>query len=384
MSVSPTNVGQDRRKRRLVPKLLMSHEELESYLEAWDDLTGSSASPNPFLQPMVLLPALRNLAIAGEVRVLLILDKDALDAAELTLCGLFPLQTLPLGGCALWDHSYQFDATPLVREDCFNQAIVALLEWVFDSGARYLRCPMFDVNSLVGRAFHAQALRLELAMHTSKNFHRAVFKPAESADVFLRANLSVSTRKNLLRLRRRLADQDELTLERLGADDKLDEWIGEFLNLEERGWKGELGTAMSMQRESAEFFRQMLTACHREGKLLMLRLKSGGRLVAMNTVLLTSHSGHYFKICFNEEFSAYSPGQLLELYFIELLHELPEIEWLDSCAKPNHDMIDRLWRERRNMQELWLGRPSVGGEMVVGSIAFGYAMKAAWTRFRQR
>lgn len=384
MSPSAINVGFDRRKRRLVPKLLETYEELEPHLNAWQELVKAAASPNPFLQPMVLLPAFRNLSKAGDVRVLLVVDADSEDAGKTLLCGLFVLRTLPLDGCALWDHSYQFDATPLVREDCVNLAIATALGWVFDHGIRYLRLPIFDANSAVGRALHAHSVRLELATHTSKNFHRAVFQPTESADDYLRSNLSVSTRKNLLRLRRRLADQDSLVLDRLQPGDDVEEWSREFLDLEQRGWKGKLGTAMGLQPDSAEFFRELIRASHSEGNLLMLRLKSGDRLVAMNTVLLSGSGGHYFKICFNEDFSEYSPGQLLEVYFIELLHELTDIKWLDSCAKPNHDMIDRLWRGRRNMQEIWLARPTVGGEVLVGFLALGYALKAAWNRYRQR
>jgi hypothetical protein len=53
-----------------------------------------------------------------------------------------------------------------------------------------------------------------------------------------------------------------------------------------------------------------------------------------------------FKTAFDERYARFSPGVLLQLENLALL-DREDIEWCDSCAAPDHPMIDGLWTERR-------------------------------------
>jgi hypothetical protein len=51
------------------------------------------------------------------------------------------------------------------------------------------------------------------------------------------------------------------------------------------------------------------------------------------------------------------PGVQLELEAIHRLHRDRDIQWMDSCAEPNHAMIDHLWVERRTIQTVTVPAP---------------------------
>ena len=49
---------------------------------------------------------------------------------------------------------------------------------------------------------------------------------------------------------------------------------------------------------------------------------------------------------------------LLQQANLDLLDDA-RIEWTDSCAAPDHPMIDSIWRERRRL--VWINVPLAGG-----------------------
>jgi hypothetical protein len=86
---------------------------------------------------------------------------------------------------------------------------------------------------------------------------------------------------------------------------------------------------------------------------MMMALRLDGRPIALKYNLLAGDGSFAFKITFDEAYSRYSPGVLLELDNVHRLHELPQVRWMDSCAAPNRFMINHLWPERREMQTVF-------------------------------
>ena len=84
-----------------------------------------------------------------------------------------------------------------------------------------------------------------------------------------------------------------------------------------------------------------------------------------------------FKIAFDEEFAKFSPGIQLELDNVERFHE--GSAWMDSCATPDHPMINRLWPDRRRIRTVLLPSPGAVGRVS----RCGARMARAW-RTRER
>ena len=56
-----------------------------------------------------------------------------------------------------------------------------------------------------------------------------------------------------------------------------------------------------------------------------------------------------YKIAFDERFARFSPGILIEIDNLRAALADTSLDWSDSCAAPNHPMIDGIWAERRRI-----------------------------------
>jgi hypothetical protein len=90
-----------------------------------------------------------------------------------------------------------------------------------------------------------------------------------------------------------------------------------------------------------------MASAHALGKLDFLRLMQGGKAIAMLINLRAPPALWSYKITYDESLARFSPGVLIELEAIPLMLGDPEIAWADSCAKPDHPMINSLWGERQ-------------------------------------
>ncbi len=170
---------------------------------------------------------------------------------------------------------------------------------------------------------------------------------------YLEHALPGKKRKELRRQQARLAEQGTLAVVRRHDVEGIGTWIEHFLALELRGWKGEAGSALASADATAGLFRESMMAAAERGGLERLSLELDGAPIAMLATLIAPPGAFSYKTAFDERFARFSPGVLLQLENLALL-ERAGIRWVDSCAAPDHPMIDSLWRERRA-----IGRVSV-------------------------
>jgi hypothetical protein len=75
-------------------------------------------------------------------------------------------------------------------------------------------------------------------------------------------------------------------------------------------------------------------------------------------IVLRSGAGAWFwKIAYDESAARASPGVQLTLDLTQWLLRERDRAWCDSCATPDHAMIDHIWRERLNLCDLMIALP---------------------------
>jgi hypothetical protein len=341
-------------------------EELHHYRNALDELAKDAAEPNIFLEPWMLFPALESFGRRKAIVFLLLFVDEQ-------LCGFIPLERrvsfhgLPFPSLTLWRYPHSFLATPLMRQGYTDEVMGAFFDWVQNQrrGALLLELPRIscfgDLHASLELALE-QGRKLELA---DTRYERALFRPRENADTYIQEALSKKRRREFKRLERQLSEMGNLVFDKMSVEKDAGEWIEEFLRLEAAGWKGREGTAFAVQAENREFFVKMAREAALRGRLEMLALRLDGKAIAMKCNLLSKSGSFAFKIAYDESFHQYSPGVLLELAQIRLLHADSTREWMDSCADSDHFMINRLWLDRKSLRTLVvstghpLGNPAV-------------------------
>ncbi len=345
---------------------------LEDYFQAWEDLAANALEPNPFYESWMLMPGLRALAAGKDLRVVLVLT---VNCGEPVLCGVFPLERqqrykrLPVAALSLWQHIYCPLCIPLMRASYARECLDAFLDWL----ASESECALMDFNLVAGDGPFHQLLNDCLADRQAsslvgESYGRAVLRPKESGEQYLRLALNREHRKDLRRRTRRLSELGRLEFDSLELAGDIDLWIEEFLQLEASGWKGRDGGAFACTDANRDFFVSVAKAAFARGRLMMLALRLDGKPVAMKCNLIAVPGSFSFKIAFDENYSAYSPGVLLEVDNINRIHAERRVEWMDSCAVAGHPMIDRLWPDRRAIQSLLVPTGKKAGKLVISAL----------------
>jgi CelD/BcsL family acetyltransferase involved in cellulose biosynthesis len=316
-------------------------------VERWDALALDPAEPNPFFESWYLLPALRRFDKAGRVEILRF-ERGG------QLIGLMPIerswryQRWPLPHLRTWLHPNCFAATPLVASGCERAFWSAFLAWADANGgpALFVHLPEMPIDGQLAATLRAEAAAQARRIELVHRQERALLDSDLGPTAYLEQALSGKKRKELRRQHARLAEAGKLKLERFDDDRCLATWIDHFLALEASGWKGAAGSALSAHDATTGLFREALRGAAERGRLERLSLTLDARPVAMLANFITAPGAFAYKTAFDERFARFSPGVLLQLENLALL-ENAEIAWCDSCAAPDHPMIDGLWTERR-------------------------------------
>lgn len=350
------------------------HEDLAAHVAAWDKLAAEALEPNAFYESWMLRPAARAFAGDAALRFVLVYRTDTA-TGDPRLCGFFPLEKRrfykgsPLSALILWRHVHCFMCTPLLRAEDAREALEAFLDWA-GKDPRGAAIVEFGQTAADGpfRKLLVDCLHARQIVHQVPEIcNRALLEKATSAEAFLRASLSSGFRKETRRLRKRLGECGRLESRVLASEDEFDTWLNQFLDLEARGWKGPsgAGTAIALSREETAFVGEIWREAIRRNRLQLIGLYLDGRPIALNANILAGDGGFHFKISYDESLGRFSPGVLLELDLIQYIHDHPSARWMDSCAVPDHPMINRLWRGRRTIHTVVLSTGGPAADMFV-------------------
>jgi hypothetical protein len=351
-----------------------------SFIAAWDALAANAVEPNAFAESWFLRPALEQFDRAGKVQFFALWDDEI-------LCGLMPWSAQPLYGrwpmphVQNWLHHNAFLGTPMVRsgyEQAFWEALLTQLD--ADPGQALFA----HFNGLASDGSLAETLE-QVCETQQRRFalvhrtERAFLEKGLSPDAYFETAVRSKKRKELRRQRNRLSEEGAFTFASDDSATGLAEWTDEFLKLERCGWKGENGSALDCSGNTRVLFAEILQGAAAAGKLQRLDLRLDGKPLAMLVNFLCAPGSFSFKTAFDEDYSRFSPGVLLQIENLALL-EHPHIDWCDSCASEGHPMIDSLWAGRRKIGRYSVaiggsGRRAIFGALLKAELARGAARK---------
>ena len=154
-----------------------------------------------------------------------------------------------------------------------------------------------------------------------------------------------------------------VTVER--AADGFDKAVEQFLELESKGWKGRSRTALSCRPGHDRFFRELTRGFAEQGRLMFLSMEAGSQVVAQNTALVAGEGLFGFKRAYDEEFSRWSPGSLLDLDVLDWFHRSAPLAWLDTCSASEDGAGSRAFGDRRPLCTLAVPLSRLGNAAAV-------------------
>jgi len=348
--------------------------ELASIASDWRGLTARALEPNVFYEPAFALAA--EPVFGRDVGATLVWSRGA----ARRLLGLFPARTeryrygLPWPIVVGWTNPYAPLGVPLVDRDAAEPVLGAWLEHVASHQPRVL-LPMFPQRGDLACAFDAALARRGGASVTFAVHERALLAPAGDRADYIERALPRKKLKELGRQLRRLGDDGPVTWDMARDPAAISAGLTDFLALEEAGWKGRAGTAAARNPSLRAFLEAAVLALADDGKAEIIRLIFASRAIAALIVLRSGDTAWCWKIAYDEEHARASPGVQLMLEATRALLAEPSLARVDSCAAPDHPMIDHIWRERLPLADR-LVRPGPHGQT---AFALTRALEAART-----
>ncbi len=338
----------------------------DAFIAAWRRLAAIASEPNVFHAPEFLAPVIEHCDTLDRARLLaLYVDGQ--------LCGLMPMADeqfygrWPVPHSQNWRHPNCFLGTPLVRpghETAFWQALLAHLDRRPGAGL-FLHLHGIATDGPVYAALKQMCARQKRSCAIVLAEERAMLATPLNGPTYYEQVVRKKKRKELARLRNRLAELG--TIETIHGCEAagLGAWLDEFLALEQSGWKGRNGSSLADMPETRALFLAATRAAHAAGKLHVIAMRLDGRAIAMLVNFLSPPGGFSFKTTFAEEYARFSPGVLLQIDNLDILSD-HGLDWMDSCAAEGHPMIDSLWAERRHVARVSValkgyGRPALFG-----------------------
>lgn len=333
----------------------VSGAAMVGYQTAWADLCTRTLEPNVFLEPAFVLPLIQHTE-GGRRPEFLLVWEDSGSTAFGRLVGLLPVAPRHwLSGMVNGFHHKQSTlGTPLLDRQRGEDAFDAMLDWL---GAQGPRSPALLLTKLVkGGAFHTMAAHLcqatDRRVLVLEEHERAVLRRLPPGDGKVTCLTSAKRRKELGRQRRRLEERGQKVYTSARTPGDIAVAAERFLALEHNGWKGDRGTALLADPTLATFTRSMSRLMAHEGKCRIDAIEIDGVPVAMGIVLSVGDRAHFWKTTFHEAFAPLSPGVQFTLDLTQVQLSDPDIALTDSCATPNHPMINRLWPDRIAITDL--------------------------------
>ena len=319
------------------------------FVQSWRRLAASAATPNPFGEHWFVLPSLEQFDPRGTVHLAtLVVDGE--------LAGLMPLYRArdyhghPLPHIGNWMHPNSFCGEPLIAGDHAKTFWSAVLDWSDRNwrSSLFLHIACLPTDGIAVDTLNRVCKAKRRANRAVHRVSRACLRHGLSPEAHLVSILGKKRRKELSRKRRRLEETGQTIFTRATGEDGLDEWIDQFLQLEDAGWKGQESSSLVSARQTACLFRESLHGAAREQRLERLAFHVDGKPVAMLCNFVTPPLAHSFKTAFDEDLYKLSPGMLLQVENLALL-EREEIGMTDSCAAAGHPMIEQIWDDRREI-----------------------------------
>jgi len=328
--------------------------------DGWAALSERAAEPNVFYHPGFALPAIEALGFADDIEAVLVW-RETPGAGGRTLVGLFPFVRrwrwgVPISVGEALIHPYATSSAPLVSTDDAPETIRAFRTWL-DTDPQAPAAWIFRVHPADGLQYDAvwdAAVNAGEAFELFGDHERAVLNTAGLDTAYLQEALRRKSRREYARLRRRLAEGGDVTFTCDEAPEDVARAMGEFLVLEAAGWKGKQGTAAASVPATEWMLQEIAERLGADGRCRIHALRLDGKPVAVTVSCGQGETWWLWKIAYDEAFAQYSPGVLLILDITEAALKADSPVRYDSCAQPNHPMIDRIWRQRRAYADILL------------------------------
>ncbi|WP_431320575.1 GNAT family N-acetyltransferase [Rhizobium sp. YTU87027] len=328
--------------------------------EELDFLSNRAMEPNVFFTGRFLAPAMPRLD-DRQVNFALLRDQSE---SRSRMRFLMPFSVEKPGFAVgpsivrVWSNSFAPLGTPLIDAEDAGETLDNLYNGLTHRDLRLppiLVLPDIRLNGIFARMARAVAIDRNLPITIANPYQRAMLQSDEEAAAYLRDAISSSHLKEMRRQWRLLEELGTVVYSVARQPRDIHVRFEEFLALEAGGWKGKKRSALVTDRYHTAFAREAVSNLAAVDAVRVHTIDLNGKAIASMVVLMMGGDAYTWKTAYDEAYARYSPGKLLMGELTEWHLDDANIVRSDSCAIPDHPMINRFWKEREDMGTMVIG-----------------------------
>ena len=314
---------------------VVSVERLDAALEVdWDDLAVATGA-SPFVRPGWISAWVDAFARPDDLYLLCVRRGGA-------LVGVLPV--LRRRGAAVGACNAETPAFDAVTAD--DRATSALATELFRRHTGRVDLPFLPSDGRIARGFRDIALLTRPGSWQSQRSQPFV-DVRGTWQAYEAEKLSTRRKRDLRRLRRRMAEAGKLEFVFERGGHRADDLVEAGFATEAGGWKGRAGTAVMSSEATRAFYSAVARWADAIGILRLAFLRLDGRPLAFSFAFEQGGVHYGLKLCYDEEFARFSPGIVLlhhllqhgfadpQLHRFEMLGEADDykLEFSHACAE---------------------------------------------------
>jgi CelD/BcsL family acetyltransferase involved in cellulose biosynthesis len=327
---------------------------LADIVDPWRRLAERAAEPNVFYTPDFTLAAAP--VLGRDVETILAWSEKR------QLLGLLPFRLisrrygvkLPL--LVGWTHPFAPLGTPLIDRDATADVAAAFVGHIASDASlpKLMLLPLLPDAGPVARALRTAGQKLGGTHRAFGQHQRAALDLAAGRPRDLDEAIGAKRMREARRLRRRLGEMGQVEFAVARYPETIAQALQRFLALESQGWKGAAGTALIQSDAHRRFAEAALDALAGRSVAMVAELSLDGRGIASVILLRSGARAWSWKMAYDEGMARFSPGLQAMTDLTAALLADESIRFADSCAVPDHPLMDHLWRDRLAMADVMI------------------------------
>ena len=334
--------------------------DLEPYRRPWLALLdGISSSSTVFASPGWVMEWWKQYGDGAELRVLLLMDGTTLIGIAPLAIWRWPLAAGPVRVLRFVGHGTSDHLDICVHPDHRPAGLSLLCDHIRDK----LRWHLADLLDIPEDSPNLEPMRAALGRGAQTTLLlRGIVCPylrleSRPWDAFYPAQRSKSSRKDLERRQRRLAELGKLVFRRYEDPSEVPEAFPRLFALYAKRWDEQfLSVSFAGPREQ-RFYPAMAAAFAEQGRLDLVTLELDQQVLAFSLGAVHNQCFTWLITAHDPEYSKYFPGELMITHLLESVFERGDIEEFDFTRGEEPYKYKWANAERHNMR-LLVARPS--------------------------
>lgn len=315
-----------------------------SMIDRWKTLEGDASEPNPYLSADFIMPAARHLSNPESLLLVAISDPGYSLRGILIITERSANLRFPFRHYALFKSPHSFIGGVLISEAHQKEVFETIIYYFRSRTAKYKALYIDDLY-ISSNVYHHLSNTLCSGVYLHDSYQRAVIDLRSSARSLVGA-LDHKKVKDLGRCKRNLGKKGAYHWRIVEGSDITKHTVEAFLDLEDKGWKGERNTSIRSSPREEAFFREMVYNFSRENRIFFTEILIDELIIASTCNFRIDNRVFAFKVSWDVDFRSFSPGMLNEYEFLHYLdRNRNSVHYVDSGS--SHDSyIEKFWPDR--------------------------------------